>query len=560
MNDHVYDLSSISGVMRPLLDQGLQHFLPEMILAVGFLLSLVLDLFLRKGSTKVWSAAFALAVLVASMIATVAQLLPASAANHWQGGIPIFRYSLQLPSSYAMLVVDNFSVLLKILVALAVILTLLMSLGSGEIMPRVKRLGEYHALLLAMTLGMFLLAAATDLFMIFLALECTAIPGFLLVGFLKEEKRNNEGAIKYLLWSLFSSAVMLYGISLFYGATGSTNLIAIRHVLIAQQAHALVSTPILWIATALVLIGLGTRISMVPLHFWSPDIYEAAPIPVVGLLSIAPLAAAMGAMTHFLLFAFPPSLATAAVSVIDWPLLIAVLSVVTMTFGNIAALQQSNLKRLFAYSTITHSGYILTGLVAAGADTAKLGVMTGASDSGVVSMLIYLTVFLFISMGAFYTLMLLRNTVGSEEIIDYRGLYHRTPLLCAALAVFLIALSGLPLTGGFIGRLYLFTAILSQPRWIWLALAMAINTVLSLYCYLRVVTAIFLKEPDEAILLEQSNGMLKNIFTPLSYPVASKVLLFVFLVPVIVLGVYFQPVVNLAQQAIRFFDALNPGA
>ena len=486
----------------------------------------------------------------------------------WEGGKLIFTYSQTLfgPMTdaqgavsvpYGMLVVDNLAVFFKILIGTAGALVILMSLASREVKVNGDRAGEYFALIIASCFGMYLMPASLDLVMMYISLEMVSIAGYIMAGFNKGTIRSSEAALKYILYGATSSGLMLFGFSYLYGMTGTTNIIAIRQILDMQMVDpAFAANNIaLWVALVLSLAGMGYKIGAVPFHFWAPDVYEGAPTPVTAFLSVASKAAGFGLLMRFLFFTFPMNVQTGD-PIVDWPTVLAVISAITMTLGNLTALQQTNVKRLLAYSSIAHVGYILMGLVVAGAQVGSFGVSRGKGDEGVVAILIYLVAYLFMNLGAFYVVQLLANRVGSEELEDYRGLGRRAPMLSTGLAIFIVSLIGLPLTVGFIGKLYLFSAVLTQPEWLWLAVIAIVNTILAVYYYLRVLIAMYMRDKttevtigdhDEAELLLTPDGKL-------AYSWPARLLLFVFLIPTIVLGVYFGPLLEFTQNAIRFFS------
>lgn len=544
---------------------SLDLFLPELVLLGGLVFVVLLDLFLKRQSDHRITGIFAFIVLAVAVYFSASEYVWQS--PKWEGGKLIFPYSIMLNppkltsfgwiAQYGMLVVDNFAVFFKILIGTAGALVVLMSLASREVRVNNDRSGEYFALIVASCFGMFLMPAAMDLIMIYISLEMVSIAGYVMAGFNKNTIRSSEAALKYVLYGAFSSGLMVFGFSYLYGLTGTTNLLAISDVLTWEFANpAFAGNDIaLWVALVLSIAGMGYKISAVPFHFWTPDVYEGAPTPVTAFLSVASKAAGFGLLMRFVLFTFPMNPETSQ-PIIAWPMLIAVLSAVTMTLGNLTAMQQTNIKRLLAYSSIAHAGYILMGLVAAGAEVGYLGESSTKGDEGIVAILVYLVAYLFMNLGSFYVVMLIANRVGSEEMEDFRGLGRRAPMLAAGFAVFLISLIGLPLTVGFIGKLYLFSAIITQPEWLWLAIVAILNTILSVYYYMRVMIAMFLRERttevvigdhDEAELILTADGKL-------AYSLPARLLLFVFLIPTIVLGVYFGPLLEFAQNAIRFFS------
>jgi len=310
-----------------------------------------------------------------------------------------------------------------------------------------------------------------------------------------------------------------------YGMVGSTNIYAINAILSYSQ----VNTLTIIFAGLLIIVGLGFKISMAPFHFWTPDVYEGAPITITAILSVASKAAGFAILIRFLKVAFVDVASTnfqssswAIFEFFDWTYILAGLSVLTMTLGNLAALWQDNLKRMLAYSSIAHAGYLLMGIVI-------------LDNQGIMAILIYFAVYLFMNLGAFFVLMLISDKIGSEEIDDFNGLGFKAPFLCVSFTIFLISLTGIPPTAGFIGKLYLFAALI-KTDWIWLAVIGVVNSVASLYYYVRVIKHMYLKETDQEINIPVSWG---NI-----------VLLSLLVAPTIILGVYFQPLVEYAQKSL----------
>jgi len=555
-------LTAIASTVQWHVQYSLAHFMPEVILACGFLVVILLSAIGKSDTIQRGTIYLSAIVLAVAGYAAALQWhsLDTAHLKDWKGGTPIFPYTQTLfspdvqkgepVSGFGMAVVDNFSVYFKLLVSLSGILVLLMSLSSRELLARTKRLGDYSSLLLGMTIGLFLMPAATDLITMYLSLELVSIAGYVLAGFSKDTRHGSEASLKYLMFGALSSGLMLYGFSLLYGVTGTTHIIAIRQVLaLSPGTHAGMNSLLLWLATVLVLAGIGYKISAVPFHFWTPDVYEGAPTPVAAFLSVASKAAGMGLLIRFLLFTFPVGGAL-NLPLINWPIVIAALSVITMTVGNMAALLQSNLRRLLAYSSIAHAGYMLAGIAVGGA-------------AGIVAIMVYLATYLFMQLGAFYAIMLIESKIGSEEIDDYRGLGSRSPLVAIALVVFLISLTGVPLTAGFIGKFYLFTAILTpNPSthgllWLWLAIAAILNSIVSLYYYLRIVGAMFLKRPLRDITLRETDVNLVDGQPRFSFALSQHLLLLCIAAPVIASGIYFQPLIDFASGVVRFFNFEN---
>jgi NADH-quinone oxidoreductase subunit N len=318
--------------------------------------------------------------------------------------------------------------------------------------------------------------------------------------------------------------------------TGTLDLYAVNarlpHVLAAGGTSAF----LLLISAVLVLAGFGYKISAVPFHYWAPDVYEGAPITITAYLSVASKAAGFAVLLRFFKIAFlDPSVATlpagawATLQGVDWVHLVAVLSVLTMTVGNLIALWQSNLKRLLAYSSIAQAGYMLMGAVV-------------LNNEGIAAILLYFMIYLVMNLGAFYVVMLIGNAIGSEDIEDYRGLGARAPFLSVALSIFLVSLTGLPPTAGFIGKLYLFAALINNG-WMWLAVVGAINSVISLYYYVKVMRNMYLRGDEE------------TAGSPLTFPRAQMAMAVILVVPTLLFGVYFAPLVRLAQDSVRIFGS-----
>lgn len=372
---------------------------------------------------------------------------------------------------------------------------------------KLNRRGQVYMLLLAATLGMNLMASAADLVMLYLAIETTSIPLYVLAGFLLDDDRSTEAGFKYLLFGAMTSAMMLYGFSLLYGFTGATNLTAFTGNLSLTLG-----------LIFLIVVGLGFKISAVPFHFWAPDTYEGAPTPVAGFLSTASKAAGFVVLLRLFLTAFPQFIE-------QWTVILAVLATITMTVGNLLALAQKNIKRLLAYSSISHAGYILIGVVA-------------ASNLGVASVIFYLIVYLLTNLAAFGIVAAFGRIAGSDEISAYAGLSRRSPGLALAMLVAFLSLAGMPPFGGFIAKVLVFTAAV-ETGWVWLAVVGVINSIIGLYYYLTVLKFVYLyRMQDED---EQRHPI------PLTRPYVLA--LTVLSLAVLLIGVLFAPWFNSAYQA-----------
>jgi len=399
---------------------------------------------------------------------------------------------------------DEFSSFFKVLLLLATAATILFSLRSDELDARLK--GEYYALLLAITLGMFLMASSTNLLMIFISLETVSLTSYILAGFLTHSPRSSEAAFKYITYGAVASGTMLFGLSLLFGMTGSGDLGQISVRLTELLASGDVTPLAVLIAITFILAGVGYKIASVPFHMWSPDVYEGAPIPITAFLSVASKSAGFALFIRFFYAGFGNSELMQAV---DWTFMLAIVSALTMTVGNLAALPQQNVKRLLAYSSIAHGGYLLMG-----------GVLL--TSEGIGAILFYLVVYLFMNLGAFYVVVLIANEEGTEMIEGYRGLASRAPLVAWAMAIFLFSLTGIPPFAGFFGKWLLFAAVLEQGYY-WLALVGLLNSVVSLYYYARIVKAMFLEDAGEET-------------TQVSFSTGTFALLSVFVIPTILIG------------------------
>jgi NADH-quinone oxidoreductase subunit N len=330
----------------------------------------------------------------------------------------------------------------------------------------VARRGEYYALMLFSTLGLCLMASASDLVMLALAIEMAALPQYLLAGFLKRDSRSTEAGLKYFLFGATASALMWYGVSLLYGFTGQTDLGA------AAAALSEDALPVVLTAALPILAGLGFKVAMVPFHFWAPDAYEGAPTPVAAFLSTAVKAAGFAVLLRILLAVFPPDSAS------YWGGLLSVLSAVTMTLGNLLAIVQKNVKRLLAYSSIAHAGYALIGVVTLNPD-------------GLAATAFYLLAYLFANLAAFTVVVLVANAGGGDDLTALAGLSRRSPAAALALLVAMLSLAGMPPFAGFTGKLFLFASAV-QAGLTGLAVIGAVNSVLALYYYLGVLKAVYL--------------------------------------------------------------------
>jgi NADH-quinone oxidoreductase subunit N len=443
-----------------------RSFLPELLLVAGLLLVVLVDASGVRGRHTVtrWL------TLVSLLLAFVLCLRPSGPTREIWGG---------------MLVHDPVAVFFKALLVLASLLVVLMFTFESSRELRGLGAGEFHALMLAVTVSSLMLAAANDLAMLYLALEMVSITSYVLVAYLKGDRLSNEASLKYILFGAVSTGGMLYGLSLLYGVTGTTALPAIRDYLAAGLTDPTRFT--VYLAALLVFAGFGFKTAAVPFHFWCPDVYQGAPTPVTAFLSVAPKAAGFAVMLRFFSsgMAFDSGVAQGLSAVIGWPQVLMVLSVATMTVGNIAALTQTNMKRLLAYSSIAHAGYIMMGVVA-------------LSEDGTRALMVYLMAYLVMNLGAFLVVTLVHAHDGTFDLRDYPGLYRRAPLLTIAMSIFMLSLIGIPPFVGFLGKLYVFGAIVEKgPELYWYAVAGAINAAVAAFYYARVLKTMIIDEGNE---------------------------------------------------------------
>jgi NADH-quinone oxidoreductase subunit N len=465
--------------------------LPEILLLVLAGLILGLDLFFRPSQRKSlgWVTAAGLGLILALALAfnrpgsEPVQLFGGMLRHDWPG----FIFTLVFLFAGAM--------------------AALLSIGLAEVDER----GEYYALMVVALLGMTLMASASDLIMLYLAIESTSIPLYILAGFMRRDDRSAEAGMKYFLFGALTSTVMLYGFSLLYGFSGQTNLYALAASLSSSQ----VSPVVLLVVLALVLVGFSFKIAAVPFHFWTPDVYEGAPTPITGFISTASKAAGFAVLLRVLLAVFPEVAAS-------WTAVLAGVSVATMTVGNILAISQKNIKRMLAYSSIAHAGYAMIGLVA-------------LSALGTASLVYYLAAYVFTNLAAFGVVVLFARTAGSDEIADYAGLSRRSPYLALALMVAILSLAGMPPLAGFMAKFLVFYAAV-QSGLAWLAIVGVLNAIIGLYYYMIVLKVVYLYRSDDEA-------------TPIEVPRASALALGLCSVGIVLMGTLTAPWVSWALNA-----------
>lgn len=371
---------------------------------------------------------------------------------------------------------------------------------------KIGQRGEAYLLLLASLLGMNLMTASADLVMLYLAVETTSIPLYVLSGFMLADDKSTEAGFKYLLFGALASTIMLYGFSLVFGFTGTTNLYQLADMLQAGDLPLMTTFGVL----ALILVGLGFKVSIVPFHFWAPDVYEGAPTPVSGFLSTASKAAGFAVLVRLFFVAFPDFS-------VSWTWILAILSAITMTLGNLLTLQQTNIKRLLAYSSVAHAGYAMIGVVA-------------MSQLGAASVVFYLAAYILTNLLAFGIVMAFSRVTGLEEIKDYAGLSRRSPLLGLMMLAAFLSLAGMPPFGGFVAKVFVFAAGV-QADYTWLVIVGIVNSIIGVYYYLNVLKYVYLyRMPNEDE---------ENLPIPLTRPYA--IALAVLAVGVILIGTVFTP-------------------
>src|ERR1022692_4602366 len=382
------------------------------------------------------------------------------------------------------LLIDHFALFFGIIFLAATALIILLSIRYMEVEE--ENHGEFYALMLFATIGMMFMVEGLDLIVQFIGLETMALSFYVLVGFLRRERRSNEAALKYLLLGAFSSGILAYGFSLLYGLSfmggvrGSTNLVDITNAMIRSEP----SNPIVLLALVTVAAGLLFKVAAVPFHQWAPDVYEGAPTPITAYISVASKTASFALLLRLLLTVFWPVR-------VNWEMLIAAVAIASLTLGNFAAITQTNVKRMLAYSSISHVGYILLGIVAAA--SSPLGFITGMKGVA-----FYLFVYGFMTIGAFAVLIVLqRQGVIGDELDDLNGLYRRSPASAVVLLIFMLSLAGIPPLAGFVGKYFILQALIETGH-MRLALFGALYIVPSLYYYFRVVAHAYLYEPGNA--------------------------------------------------------------
>ena len=371
-----------------------------------------------------------------------------------------------------MLVNDSLSIFLKWILVISTFSVIIISKNDNSILDDIK--SEYYAMLLIILLGMFAMVSATNLLMVYLAIEMVSIPSYIIAGISKNDRESNEAALKYVIYGSFASGIMLFGLSFLYGLTGATDIYTISNQLANNENSLLI-----YLSMIFILVGFGYKISMVPFHYWTPDVYQGAPITVTTFLSVAPKAAGFAILIRFFYSIF----VTNGAPIIEWTNIIAIFSALTMTVGNILALKQTNIKRLLAYSSISHVGFMLIALSIVSIDS-------------VTSVLFYLVFYMFMNLSAFFVAIYMSNAYQADNIDDWNGIGLKMPVISIFMVLSLASLAGLPPTSGFIGKVYVLRNLFADQQYLWLGIVAIINTVVSLYYYFNIVKAMYFMEND----------------------------------------------------------------
>jgi len=468
----------------------LSPMMPEILMAVLALAVLLIDLFVRK---KEIIAAISLA------------------------GVGLIGISLLVSSGEVfngMYIADGYSTFFKIIFLINVVLCILISIRYVAV-ERINY-GEYYSLILFAATGMMIMASAGDLIALYLGLELMALSTYVLAGFIKHDVRSNEAALKYFLLGAFSSVFLLYGMSIIYGLTGTTDLRAIATFI---QERDIADNMALLMAVIFLIVAFGFKIAAVPFHMWAPDVYEGAPTSITAFMSVGPKAAGFAVLGRVFFVAF-------AAAKVDWAMFLIPVSILTMAVGNIIALSQTNIKRMLAYSSIAHAGYALLGLIV-------------ANNEGLASMMNYLMIYAFMNIGAFAIIVMLRSEgFKGDSIYDYEGLAKTHPWAAALMLIFMFSLTGIPPTAGFIGKIYIFLAAINAG-YTWLVVVAVIFSAISAYFYLRIVMYMYMRDPKISV----------NLTT--SFP--NGVVLAVTTAAVLIIGVFPTMLVEFAKAAVKGF-------
>lgn len=501
------EIQSIISILKG----GAGYFIPEIYLSALFMVLIILDLVSGKKGGR---------------------LLPPVTIAGLLGGLYFVYQQHTMPDTeffFGMYALDRFGIFFKYFFIVSGILAVLVTMIDDQLDRIESGMGEYYPLVVAMVIGMMMMASSADMMMMFLAMELVSLSAYVLTGYMKRDTRSSEAALKYLVYGAVSSGMLLYGFSLIYGMTGQTSLVRIAMVLASHGYDPLVMI----LSVLLIVAGLGYKMGAVPFHFWSPDVYEGAPTPVTAYLSVASKAAGFAMLMRFFFVAVPHGIEGYESWLhIDWLSILMIVAAASMIYGNVVAIWQKNVKRLLAYSSIAHAGYLLLGIIT-------------MDQLGTQSVLVYLSAYLLMNYGAFYVVILIANRTGSENLDDYKGLGKRMPLVGAAMTVFLISLVGLPPTFGFVGKLMIFSALLAKgSMFMWLALIGILTSVISLYYYMLIPLNMYLRESERP-----HDGVVET-------GIGAKIVTAALMILTLWFGIFFQPIANYAKYSSVLFGAL----
>lgn len=495
---------------RALITESMGGFAPELVLSLLVIVLLMHDLFTKGARPERTAAIAAIGFAFAGALLWMQSTDPQT-STHLKDSHEIFGWLADDGQHKGMLAIDAFAKFFKAFVLLGTLVTIPMCLVHPAFANR--RMGEFYALLAAATLGMFLMASATNLLMVYMGIEFASMASYLAVAFVKRDRKGSEAGLKYVIYGSVASGVMIYGLSLLYGMTGSLHIsdLAAADVSAAQG-------PGLAVAGVLAFAGFAYKMAAFPMHFWCPDVYEGSPVPFTAYLSVTSKAAGFAVFIRFMMAFGGEGLSIGegegAYSVsFGWQGLVAGAAALSMTVGNLAALWQTNLKRMLAYSSIAHAGYLL------------MGVAAFQSDGGVDQynpVLFYFVAYFFMNLGAFFVVTLVGARTGSEDVAGYKGLITRAPALCVFLIFCLVSLLGIPPTVGFIGKLELFKLVIKRDL-VWLAVVAGINTAISAYYYFRIIKAMCLDPAEDE--------------SPLRVHMSSMALVGVLSIPILIFGI-----------------------
>ncbi len=467
---------------------------PEIIITLFGFLVLLIDVFLPKKGGKGYLGILSLIGIVIAFFYTLPQI--GSVKSGFTG----------------MFISDGYALFFKLTFLMIAFLTVLISMGYTR--REGIECGEYYALVLFATLGMMLMAAGTHLITIFLGLETMSISIYILAGMMRDNRRSAEAALKYFLLGAFATGFLLYGIALLYGATGSLYLKDVASYIASKN---LLKNPMLLMSLAFLTIGFGFKIASVPFHMWTPDVYEGAPTSITAFMATGVKAAGFSALVRVFFSALPGFRP-------DWTSIMWLIAAVTMTVGNLVAISQINIKRMLAYSSIAHAGYILVAFVA-------------GNDLGTSGILFYLMAYAFMNLGAFCCVILLGKKGEENTLInDYAGIGFKYPLLAVSMTIFLLSMAGIPPLGGFMAKFYVFSAAVKE-RFYWLVIIGVLNSAVSVYYYLRVTVLMYFRESEREI-------------TGLQFSPASVIALILAVIGTLYMGIFPANVISFAQKSI----------